>query len=251
MTSAIDPTKSFGSVDLTGLYSSNGVTDTQGKAGFRVDELPPKPDAVGQEKDDIPNLTASTSSFNTAVLSGVPSLGASVLALTAELADQQRQANNEQRIGESQAIIQKMHDEADDIRSYAAAQLVMGLVSAGITIGTSAYQVGSTASNLNSVAGIENEQLQGARLAAANARTQGIVQGWNGVASMMNAGKEFTASIGTAAQKDTEADIEQMRQYLSQLDSLNDALKEVIQQAISSQQAVEQSTNQARVKILS
>lgn len=215
-----------------------------------ADELP-EAKTLTQLSEGLPALAEPKSAASTAVLGAVPSLGASVLALTTELADQQRRANNEQRIQQSKAIVENIHAQADEIRDTAVANLVMGLVSSGIQAASAGFQIGASASALKATSTIADANLRGATLAAMNARNTGITEGLKGLTTGLSSVNEFVSATSSAALKDQEAEVEAMRAYLAQLDSLNDALKEVIQKAISNQDAIQQSTNQTRTKILS
>lgn len=235
--------------DLTvsALQAAEAKTEAQALA---ADELP-EAKALTQLSEGLPALAEPKSAASTAVLGAVPSLGASVLALTTELADQQRRANNEQRIQQSMAIVENIHAQADEIRDTAVANLVMGLVSSGIQVASAGFQIGSSASALKATSAIADTNLRGATLAAMNAKNMGITEGLKGITTGLSSVNEFVSATSSAAIKDQEAEVEAMRAYLAQLDSLNDALKEVIQKAISNQDAIQQSTNQTRTKILS
>lgn len=178
----------------------------------------------------------------------VPSLSANVLTLVQNLSDEQRRANNEQRIAQSKNIVEQIHDQADKMRAQAAWNLVLGLtvavgqVAAGVTQGV----MSTSALNKFSKNTITAEQLQGT-----NAKISGINQAISGSASAVSSVKDFVSTMYDASIKDRDASIEQARAYLAQLDSLNDALKEVIRSARENQSAIQQNTNQTRVKILS
>ena len=50
--------------------------------------------------------------------------------------------------------------------------------------------------------------------------------------------------------KERDAEIEMMHAYMTQLDSLKDALKEVMQKSLQTQNELQHSTNQTRARIL-
>lgn len=173
-----------------------------------------------------------------------PSLGADVLALVQDLTDEQRRANNEQRFAESQAVVQELHNQASDMRSQAAWNLALGIT---VAVGQIAAGVTQTAMTSRALAkGLTDSKLQ-----AATTQISGISQSISGTTSIASAVKEFVNTSFDASMKDRDAKIEMCRAYLSQLDSLNDALKEVIRNARENQNAIQQNTNQTRVKILS
>lgn len=206
----------------------------------------------GSKTGSLPALSDPTGLAALASLQGVPSLGANALSLVQELSDEQRRANNEQRMQNSLLIVEKLHDQASTMRSQAIANLVMGLVSAGIQISAAAVQT-----TMSIKAGSEflhsnaKDDVKVALLQNQNTKIQGITQAINATGTMVGTAKDVTNTFLDAKMKDRDAEIEMVRSYLAQLDSLNDSLKEVIRNARENQNAIQQNMNQTRTKILS
>lgn len=83
-----------------------------------------------------------------------------------------------------------------------------------------------------------------------NTKIQSFSQAIGSAGSAMTSAKEFTSAMFDAEMKDRDAQIEMIRAYLTQLDSLKQSLEEVIRKATQTQDEIQQSTNQTRVKIL-
>lgn len=241
----------YGALDP--LQASGSTPAPVSPAG--ADSIPEAPVAGKTESDGIPALSQPKGMPDFSGLTGgVPSLGANVLALVGDLADEQRRANNEQRFQQSQMIVSKLHDQASTIRTQAAVNLAMGLVSAGIQFAASAYTIGATAKTLSSKpAGTTQgaKLMHAAQMTTQNTKIQAVSQAIGGVGSTVSSVKEFTSAMFDAEMKDRDAQIEMIRAYLTQLDSLKQSLEEVIQKARQTQDELQQSTNQTRVKILS
>lgn len=211
----------------------------------------PTPKQTEPSSDSLPTLKTPTCSIDFLSLgAGVPSLGASAMALVTELMDAQRRATNEQRADESKAIVDKMKTQADDIRTQAAVNLALGLTAAAVQLGASAFTIGATSSALKQSSGINNENLRAATLQINNARISGASQAIGAGGTAVSQVKEFVSSTFDANMKERDAEIEMLRAYVSQLDSLKDSLKEVIQKSIQTQNELQQSTNQTRARIL-
>lgn len=219
-----------------------------------ADTIPEAPVAGKTESDGIPALSQPKGMPDFSGLTGgVPSLGANVLALVGDLADEQRRANNEQRFQQSQMIVSKLHDQASTIRTQAVLNLTMGLVSAGIQFAASTYTIGATTKALaleprsNSV---PDKLVHAAQMTMRNTKIQSFSQAIGSAGNAMTSAKEFTSAMFDAEMKDRDAQIEMIRAYLTQLDSLKQSLEEVIRKATQTQDEIQQSTNQTRVKIL-
>ena len=238
---ALDPLQSTGSTSAP--VSSSGA-----------DTIPEAPVAGKTTSDGIPVLSQPKGMPDFSSLTGgVPSLGANVLALIGDVADEQRRANNEQRFQQSQMIVSKLHDQASTIRTQAKVNFAMGLVSAGIQFASAAYTIGATGKALASQpAGNTraDKMVHAAKMTLKNSEIQAYSQAISGTGSTVNSAKEFTSAMFDAEMKDRDAQIEMIRAYLTQLDSLKQSLEEVIRKATQTQDEIQQSTNQTRVKIL-
>lgn len=240
------------------LYGATAMTEGASVASTKGTSAPQDalPDIILgdslSQTGSRPTLPDPTGLAALASLQGVPSLGANALSLVQELSDEQRRANNEQRMQNSLLIVEKLHDQASTMRSQAITNLVMGVVSAGLQIGASAVQVGMSVKAGNAFSkSNETAEVKAAVLQNANTKIQGITQGINAAGSMVSTAKDVTNTFLDAKMKDRDAEIEMVRSYLAQLDSLNDSLKEVIRSARENQNAIQQNMNQTRTKILS
>ena len=180
----------------------------------------------------------------------LPSMGASTLALLTQVLDDQRRANREVQFQESQLTVQKMKDQAESIRDQATANLAMGLVSATIQAAASVTTVVGTGKALHAASAMPNEQTAAAFLQAQTARVSAASQAVQGVASGVETVRQAVSASYDAGTKETDAEIEQIRAYREQLDSLDESLKEVIRKAISTQNEIQQNMNQTRARIL-
>lgn len=244
--------------NITGLnsnstvYGADLVTSTTTVAKTKVNPTTAGdiPDvalkSVASGTNAIPQLPDPLSQLSGMI--AAPSLGADILSLVQELMDDERRANNEQRIAESKAVVEELHNQADDMRTQAAVNLGLGLTTAAIQISASVVQTAmSSATMKNSLSG----KLSSEQVMASNQKVSGISEGIKGFATATSSVKEFVSSLYDASMKDRDAKIEMIRAYAAQLESLNDALKEVIRNARENQNAIQQNTNQTRVKILS
>ncbi len=205
-------------------------------------------------QDALPKLPTPKFDLDKLDLSGiaVPSMGASVLSLITELADEQRRANNEARFQQTEATVAKMHEQAEEIRDKAVTQLALGITANAISMGASLYGGISSAK-----AGVKVAAMPGG-INANQATLQGMLQtsqGYSQAAGMLGQTLGTVAStvggLYDADIKHMDAQIEQLRAMSQQLDNLNDSLKELIRKAIDTQNTIEQNMNQTRTKILS
>ncbi len=230
-------------LDLAAINAAGNA----GRTKVAVDEvIPPVEQPESDGSSGLPVLTRPTTSVNTATLAGLalPSLGATILALVSDTADESRRATTEARKAQSQAIVQTIQNQAEEMRSQATTKLVFGLVSGSVQLFTGAAGMIGSYCNMNS-------GLEGDALATRNAFVQSGLQGAGGVKSMIEAGGESMSAGYDVQIKKMDADIEKMRADITQLDSLTDALKQVISKATSVQADIQANVNQTRTKILS
>ncbi len=230
-------------IDLASINAAANAGQTKS-----VDDavIPPAELPESDENKDIPTLTKPVASFSATTLAGIalPSLGATILALIGDAADESRRANVEARKAQSQAIVQTIQNQAEEMRSQAATKLAFGITSGIAQIAIGSIGIVGAYCNMNS-------GLKGEALATRNALTQSWVQGAGGVKSMIDAGGESVSAGYDVKIKQMDADIEKMRADVTQLDSLTDALKQVISKAVSVQADIQANVNQTRTKILS
>ena len=72
----------------------------------------------------------------------------------------------------------------------------------------------------------------------------------HGAADAVDAVKNFLNASNEAAIKEADARIETLRAHRAALESLDESVKEVIKKALEAQQAVAESMNQTRTRIL-
>ena len=229
------------SADISAL----GSADAARSAPLQTAE-PILPDIKPDNAALLPTLSAPTHAFSAADLKnfvGIPSLGATILALTSEIADQQRRAAGDQRTLQTKYVAQALRTEADKMRSQAVSNLVMGLVSSAVTIAASGFQAIASGKAL--------AKFEGEQLAAASQQIKGYSDALSGLGNTLNTVKDFVSAGFDVDIKRQEAEIEVMRAHADQIDNLTDAMKQVIQKALSAQEAIMESTNQTRTKILS
>ena len=135
------------------------------------------------------------------------------------------------------------------MRDQAITNLCMSVVASGIQIAMSAYQVKASASALNAAGG-QTGEMQAAFLQNKNLQIQGTAAGIGAAASLINGVKDFISNMFDVEMKARDADIERLRSFLMQLDSLKESLEQVIQSSIQNQNAIQRNMNETRVKIL-
>ena len=236
----------LGDIDQTQGVGSTGAAAAKALADAApADQVPDaKPAAESAETPalSLPNLA------DLAGMTTMPSMGASVMALITELSDEQRRSAREAQQLQTKAIVDTMHDQAEEIRDNAITQLALGLASAGITIGTSLYTVSASSQALaaSKAGALTAVQLQN-RNQQIGAKSQGI----GALASMTDQTSQYLGAVSSARTKELDAEIEKLRAYKESIDSLEDSLKELIRKAIDTQQEIAQNTNATREKILS
>ncbi len=206
-------------------------------------------DAVKTVSSSLPTLSTPIMEADIRSYGALPSFGSNYLALITQMSSEQRQQTRDMRAQETEAMAQKIEDEADTIRSKAVANLVTGIVSGTLTIAQ-----GVTAGIIMSKGISKNSGLEGLERQTADTQLNTKVQNFNAIAggsnNILNSIGQTVATQFDAKLKEQEADVERMRAMQTQLDSLDEALKEVIRKAISSQEAIQQNVNQTRTKIL-
>ena len=250
-------------------------------AGLKFD------DAVTQVKSDLPNLKIPVfleSGTLKSNLEGLPSFGANYMAMITDVASEQRRQNAEMRALQTEEMIDKIQDQAAELRSRAVTQLVMGIVSGTLSI---AQGVMSAAMTIKGSANVEQK--------AQSAKMQTIEQGTGGgtkpltgkqmntlltesnkayssvqqtesmllntkigmfnscaggVTGMVGSIGQALTTFSEAKMKDLEGDVERIRAAKENLQSLDDNLNTVIQKALATMDTIQQNINQTRTKIL-
>ena len=199
--------------------------------------------AMQQVSSDLPKLAKPDASLLVQLSNwpAMPAPGALVMALITELSAEQRQQNRELSWAQTDAIVDSMKDQADEMRKMATAQLVLGMAGAVTTIAGGVAQSSMAASGMGMAD--SNKMLQ-------STKAQGVGTAIGGGAGLFSAGSQFVGSMYQASFKEMEADQERMRALRDSLKDLNDSLKELIQKTLSSTESIQQGKNQATTRIL-
>jgi hypothetical protein len=216
--------------------------------------------------------------------STLPSFGANYLALINEVASEQSTMVNQMRMLETEALIDKINEEADTIRSKAVTQLVTGVVSGSLSIAQgvassaitakgmveneNAAQAAKTATleqgtksgtaavtdqdALNLIAKADNAAALTRQQAdmALNSRIQTFNTSMSGTNTLIDSIGQYVASQYDAELKEQEGEAESIRAMQQALDSLDESLKTLMEKALSTQEAIQANMNQTRTKIL-
>ncbi len=186
-----------------------------------------------------PDYQAQT---NIALLGGMPSPMGLFAALITESASEDRKANREGMKAAGDLAVSKMRDEAAEIRKNAATQLAIGIASGAMTIAGGLVQSGLASGAIKGPASLTDS--------TRSAYAMGMGQAVGGAGQIVGSTGTFLNSMSEAKQKEFQADAEMARNLKEQLRSFNDALNELISKTLSAYDAIQQSTNQTRQKIL-
>lgn len=239
-------------VSTTPVETLGGAKPAETKGGAGTDTVPAAK-ALGSETQETPALPQPrtlNSSIDFKSLTAVESFGAQVLALMVETAEEQRRANTECRVNAALATAESIRSQADALESQAAASLALNMTGALISIGANAMKAASSAANIKPTADIGSDDLHAATLTALNTKTTGISGAVEGLSNLVSAVEGFTSKSTDADVKRIDAEIEEQRALRTQLDSLDESLKELIARARDAMENIQQSTNQARTRIL-
>jgi len=196
-----------------------------------------------------------------------PSPGATLMSLITSMAADERKQNAQMRIEETKAIVEKIMDQADEMRNKAIVQLVMGVVSGAISIAQGVASMSMQASAMKQLDGFQTgsqiatqkglpnmaksfdamyQSGMSKLTAQQNALNSGFTAGNSAVAGINQAvGGFFDAAI-----KEMDGDVERMRASRDAMKQLDDALAQLIQKTLSGMDAIQQNMNQTRTRIL-
>lgn len=195
--------------------------------------------------------TGSSSEFTLPPLTAASaSLGSALLAKISEISEEQRRANAMVRAEQTVATVNKLHDQAEEIRSQATAAFACSICSSIISIGASVLSIAGTGKAMSENANINDAAERAAMLTAKTQRIGAVAESIQGTAKMFSAGETLATGIGQAAQTHIQAEIEMLRASTEEVNELIDALREVVDKATNAQNAIQQSENQARTRIL-
>lgn len=169
--------------------------------------------------------------------------GAAVMALLTEDAAEQRRLNRELRSAQVETTAKEIEEQSKLMMKKAVTQLVLGVVSGGISIASGisgAVQSGKalTGGLSSSDAALKNTSISS---------QQTVAQGGGKIVDAVSQyiGTKYDADI-----KKIDAKIEKSRAEADRFRELNEALEDLIRKCISTAEAISESSNQARAKIL-
>ncbi|MBG3876349.1 type III secretion system protein [Desulfovibrio oxamicus] len=226
-------------------------------------------DAVGSVTSELPRLVLPHQNALTHLgsLSMAPSPGATLMSLITSLTSEERRQNADMRKEQTEAIVDQINAQADEMRSKAVAQLVMGVVSGAISIAQGFAVMSVQASGMKQAADFR----EGAAIAqqhnlpkmsasftssavAAETRTTaqlGVLNsGAGGINSALGGVGQAVGGFFDAAIKEMDGNIERMRAARDAMKDLDESLSQLIQKTLSSMDAIQQNMNQTRARIL-
>jgi peptide deformylase len=183
-------------------------------------------------------------------LDGLPSFSANYLALIGDLASQQRRQSAEQRALQTEIIVDKIKDQAQEMRDKAIFQLCMGVASGLLSIAQGVVAFKMMSSGVSANAKITDAAARGHADMLLNTKVQSFNSAAGGVTGMVGSISQAVGGMYDAEIKLMDADIERARAQTDALKSLEDSLRELIQKMLSTMDAIQQSSNQTRTKIL-
>ncbi len=183
-------------------------------------------------------------------LEGLPSFSANYLAMIGDVASEQRRKSAEQRAMQTEIIVDKIKDQAEEMRSKAVFQLCMGIASGALSIAQGAMAFKMMSSGVSANAKLTDAAAKGHADMLLNTKVQSFNAAAGGVNGMVGSISQAAGSFYDADIKLMDADIERARAQTDALKSLEDGLRELIQKMLSTMDSIQQNTNQTRTKIL-
>ncbi len=182
-------------------------------------------------------------------LQGLPSFSANYLAMIGDVAAQQRRQSAEQRALQTEIIVGEIKEQAKEMRAKAIAQLCIGIATGLLSIaqGIASYSMMASGTKANAALGGKARSHADMLL---NTKVQSFNSAAGGVTGMMGSINQAVGGFYDADIKMKDANIERARAQTDALKSLEDALRDLIQKMLSTMDAIQQSSNQTRTKIL-
>lgn len=209
-------------------------------------------EAVSMVTTSLPTLPPpmGTGSVWDSGLQGLPSFSANYLAMIGDLAAQQRRQSAEQRALQTEIIVDTIKDQAQMMREKAIFQLCMGIASGLFSIAQGAVSFGMMSSGVKANAKITDQSQRSHADMLLNTKVQSFNSAAGGVGGMLSSVNQAVGGIYDAEIKMKDADIERARALTDALKNLEDSLRDLIQKMLSTMDAIQQSSNQTRTKIL-
>lgn len=241
-------------VNLFGVNNASFDLDLQSvlgaKAGKEVPDVQTNADGP-QGAKETPDLPPAGGVPEVRIV-GVPSLGASVMVLISQVADDDRRAAAEAQRETTHAAAEQIRSQASDTRKQAITNLVLGLgacaVQFAVSLGTSLRSASALKSMGGVNANLSEAQIEMLRSMNSTIQAQGQMAGVLG--SVMTQAKETAGGYIEAEIKEKDALIEELRGYRSQLEKLDETLTDLLRKINVAQNAIQESTNQTMTKIL-
>jgi hypothetical protein len=169
--------------------------------------------------------------------------GAAVMAILSKGAAEQRQINKEVRAAQSEATAKLIESQADDMRDKALVQLALSILAGAISIVSGAVAAGKSGNAMLT-------KLDSGQATLLNTKIGAEQQTYQGMGTLVNAYSQFVGSLYDTDIKKMDAEIERTRASSESLKDINEALTDLIRKCLSAAEAIEESANQARSKIL-
>ena len=190
---------------------------------------------------EVPSLSKPSQDFYIEALgTGGLSPGGAIMALITKDAAEQRKMNKDIISQQTEEIVSTIEQQAKEMLAKAITQMVLGIVSGAISIGGGIASLGAGASGLKK--GVD-ASIIGARMSSINS----IGGGASGIIGGVSQG---VGGIMDASIKGLEAKAEKLRAERDILKEFNNSWSDLIQKTLSASDAIQQSMNQARSKIL-
>ncbi|NLY40783.1 MAG: type III secretion system protein [Desulfovibrionales bacterium] len=209
-------------------------------------------EAVSMVKTSLPTLPPpmGTGTLWENGLPGLPSFSANYLAMIGDVASQQRRQSAEQRALQTEITVNEIKEQAKELRAKAITQLCIGIATGALSIAQGAISFSMMSSGTAKNAKLTDAGARSHADMLLNTKVQSFNSAAGGVTGMMGSINQATGGLFDANIKAGDANIERSRAMSDSLKSLEDALHELIQKMLSTMDAIQQSTNQTRTKIL-
>ena len=195
-------------------------------------------------RSSLPNLPNPVTEPNYPAMTLLPSIGANVMALLTDISNAERKQISEEKIAQTKAMIAKIKQEADNLKTKAITQLVLGIASGLVTIGAGIY------STVASSRLLKQNDLTDGQMMVKNTQIGAIGQIITGSGRLVDSASAFTGTWMDAKNTALRGDEEQIRAMRERLDSIDDNLKQLIAKMISSTESIVQSSREARNRVL-
>ena len=193
---------------------------------------------------ELPVLSNPVTEPNLQVLSLMPSIGANVMALITDLSNAERKQISDEKIAQTKAMIDKIKQEASNLKTKAVTQLVLGILSGGVTMAAGGYSSVASGKLL-----ANNDLADGAKMVM-NSKISGTTQAIGGTGKLLDSASGFAGTWLDAKNTALRGDEEQIRAMRERLDSIDDSLKQLIAKMVSTTESIVQSSREARNRVL-